>query len=89
MRALQQPRPAAPTPSISVRVGERFVFLDPARRLDPERFVQVHRSVIVNVSCIREMQPWFKGDYVITLRDGSRITSGRSFRESVRGLLGR
>lgn len=55
----------------------------------PARFVPVHRSAIVDVSCIREMQPWFKGDYVITMRDGARITSGRSFHEAVRRLLGR
>jgi two-component system, LytTR family, response regulator len=57
------------------------------RQLDPARFVRVHRAAIVNVSRIAEMQPWFKGDYVIVLREGTRITTGRSYRDAVRRLL--
>ena len=47
------------------------------RRLDPSRFLRVHRSAIVNRARIREMQPWFKGDYVLILRSGARVVSGR------------
>ena len=57
------------------------------RQLDPAHFVRVHRSAIVNTSRIVEMQPWFKGDYVIILRDGARITTGRTYREAVRRLF--
>lgn len=60
-----------------------------ASRLDPDRFVRVHRSAIVNRSHIREMQPWFKGDYVIILRSGARVLTGRTYRAQVRQLIER
>jgi two-component system LytT family response regulator len=57
------------------------------RRLDPSRFLRVHRSAIVNRARIREMQPWFKGDYVLILRSGARVVSGRTYRNAVSALL--
>jgi two-component system, LytTR family, response regulator len=55
----------------------------------PAGFVRIHRSVIVNTARIREVQPWFKGDWVVILRDGTRLTSGRTYRHRVRALLGK
>ena len=48
-------------------------------RLDPEQFVRVHRSHIVNIDAIREVQPWFHGDQQIVLRDGSTLLWSRRF----------
>ena len=56
-------------------------------RLDPGVFVRVHRSAIINRMHIREMQPWFKGDYVFVLRAGARVVSGRTYRSAVQRLL--
>jgi two-component system LytT family response regulator len=53
----------------------------------PPTFVRVHRSHIVNRQHIREIQPWVKGDFVIILADGKRITTGRTYRDRVRSLL--
>jgi two-component system LytT family response regulator len=50
-------------------------------RLDPERFVRIHRSTIVNVERIKELQPAFHGDYVVILRTGRRLTLSRSCRD--------
>jgi two-component system LytT family response regulator len=50
-------------------------------------FVRIRRSTLVNVERIREVQPWVKGDYVVILDDGTRLTSGRTYRERVRALL--
>ncbi|MDQ6828777.1 MAG: response regulator transcription factor [Gemmatimonadota bacterium] len=58
-----------------------------ADRLDATRFLRVHRSAIVNRSPIREMQPWFEGDYVIITRAGARIVSGRTYRAAVKQLI--
>jgi two-component system LytT family response regulator len=69
-----------------VEVRESLTSLE--RRLDPIRFVRVHRSAIVNRAYIREVQPWFTGEYVVLMRDGSRIVTGRSHREAVRRLIG-
>src|SRR5712692_744928 len=58
-------------------------------RLDPARFVRVHRSTIVNLDRIKELHPWFRGDHVIILRDGTRLTLSRGCREKLEGRLGR
>jgi two-component system LytT family response regulator len=59
-----------------------------AERLDPDRFVRVHRSWIVNVDRIKELVPWFRRTYFIVLENGQRIHVSHSFRESVEALLG-
>lgn len=58
-------------------------------RLPSDRFLRIHRSTIVNVDRIREMQPWFQGDYVLIMHDGTRLTTGRSYRERLKALLER
>ena len=45
--------------------------------LDPKRFVRIHRSVIVNIERIREVQPWFGGDYIAILRTGAKLRVSR------------
>jgi two-component system LytT family response regulator len=56
-------------------------------RLDPEVFLRLHRGAIVNVRRIHEVQPWFQGDYLVILKDGTKLTSGRTYRENLRRLL--
>lgn len=48
-------------------------------RLDPQQFVRVHRSAIVNVECIVSLEPYLHGEFVLTLRDGSKLTSSRTY----------
>jgi two-component system, LytTR family, response regulator len=59
-----------------------------AAKLDPEKFLRIHRSIIVNLERVKEMQPWFHGDYVIIMQDGAQLTSSRNYREQLRKLLG-
>lgn len=49
-------------------------------RLDPERFVRVSRASIVNASRVRELQPMFSGDFVVVLRDGTKVAGSRRYR---------
>jgi two-component system LytT family response regulator len=56
-------------------------------KLPPERFMRVHRSIIVNTERVREVQPWFKGDYVLIMQDGTKLRSGRTYRQSVQSLI--
>jgi two-component system, LytTR family, response regulator len=51
-----------------------------AARLDPTRFVRIHRSTIVNMDRVREMVPWFGGDHVMILEDGTELKVSRGFR---------
>jgi len=57
--------------------------------LDPRQFVRVHRSAIVQIDRIEEFQAAFHGDFVIRLRDGTRIAMSRSYRAAVEQVLGR
>lgn len=52
-------------------------------KLDPAHFIRIHRSTIVNLDRIRELQPWFRGDYKVILNDGTELTLTRSHRENL------
>ncbi|HET8782898.1 MAG TPA: LytTR family DNA-binding domain-containing protein [Pyrinomonadaceae bacterium] len=52
-------------------------------RLDPAQFVRIHRSVIVNLDRIKELQPHFNGDYIVILEDGRQLRLSRTRRENL------
>ncbi len=58
-------------------------------RLDPEKFLRIHRSTIVNIERIRELQQQFHGDYLVVLKNGQRLTLSRSYRDRIQELLDR
>ena len=57
------------------------------KRLDPDHFLRVHRSRIINIRQIKELQPLFRGEYDIMLQDGTRLESGRGYREKLQKLF--
>lgn len=57
-------------------------------RLGPRQFMRVHRSTLVNVDRIKTLKPSLYGDYSILLRDGTKLTLSRGFRENVLKRLG-
>jgi two-component system LytT family response regulator len=59
------------------------------RVLDPARFARISRTAIINVGRIREIRPWFHGDYLVLLENGSRVQSTRSFRDSLERFVHR
>jgi two-component system LytT family response regulator len=56
--------------------------------LDPRRFVRIHRSVIANVTRIAELRPHANREYVVVLRDGTRLKLSRSYRDRLDARLG-
>jgi two-component system, LytTR family, response regulator len=58
-------------------------------RLDPDQFIRIHRSTIVNLDRVQEIEPYFHGDYIVRLRDGHRLTLSRTYRERVQRHLGK
>jgi two-component system LytT family response regulator len=56
-------------------------------QLDPQRFVRIHRSIIVNLERIRELHPHFNGDYIVVLEDGIQLKLSRSRRENLESRL--
>lgn len=78
---------------VRVHVGGRFHLLrEPLReleaRLDPRRFLRVHRSAIVNLARVRELQPHFHGDGIAVMQDGARLRVSRARRARLHQLLG-
>ncbi len=68
--------------SILLHVGDithklRGSLRELTERLDPRTFVRVHKSAMVNVERIRELQPWFGGDYVAILQNGAKVKVSR------------
>jgi two-component system LytT family response regulator len=57
-------------------------------KLDPARFIRIHRGTIVNVDRIQELQPWFRGDSVVILKNGRRLRMSRSYRDRLDDLTG-
>jgi two-component system, LytTR family, response regulator len=53
-------------------------------KLDPKKFFRIHRSTIVHIEKIKEMHPWFNGDYAVTLKDGTRLTLSSTYRERLK-----
>jgi two-component system LytT family response regulator len=59
------------------------------QRLDPRRFARIHRSIVVNLDRVAEIQPWFSGDGIVVLEGGARLRLSRGFRETFERSLGR
>ena len=78
---------------VRIHVGGRFHLLrEPLReleaRLDPRRFFRVHRSAIVNLTRVRELQPHFHGDGIVVMQDGASLRVSRAPRARLHQLLG-
>ena len=56
-------------------------------RLEAHGFVRVHRSAIVNVDRIRELEPWFHGEYVVILKDGTKLTSSAAHSQALHRIV--
>jgi two-component system LytT family response regulator len=56
-------------------------------RLDPAKFRRIHRSRIVNLDHVDKLLPWFAGDYLVLLDDGTRLALSRTYRGELRDLL--
>jgi len=57
-------------------------------RLDSSKFMRIHRSTVVNIDRVKELQPWFHGDYIVILQDGTRLNLSRTYRDRFIELLG-
>ncbi len=58
------------------------------KSLDPDAFLRIHRSIIVNVARIKELEPALHGEYVVTLLNDVRLRSGRTYHEKLKALTG-
>jgi len=78
---------------VELRIGGRGLLVRETMahvlaRLDPRVFVRIHRSRIVRIDEIDQVEPHASGQYVVKMRSGLRVTSGRSYRAELRRALG-
>ncbi len=56
-------------------------------KLEPQQFVRIQRSTIVNLDRITALQPWNRGEQILVLKDGTALTLGRAYRGKLERLL--
>jgi two-component system LytT family response regulator len=56
------------------------------RRLDPERFIRVHRAHIVNLDCVKQLVPFDGSRMQVEMRDGTKILASRTRSKELRQL---
>ena len=57
-------------------------------QLDPKKFLRIHRSAIVRIDKIKELQPWFHGEYHVILEGGKQLTLSRNYRANLQEAVG-
>jgi two-component system LytT family response regulator len=57
-------------------------------RLDPRVFARIHRSTIVNLDRVKELRPWFAGDFLVVLKDGAELKLSRGYRAKLEEQMG-
>jgi len=55
-------------------------------RLNPKKFVRIHRSSIVNLDFVNEFKPIWSGDYKVSLRNGTQLSLSRTFRHKLQAF---
>jgi len=70
--------------------GDSYMFRETLtaleEKLSPERFLRISRSIIVNIESVKELQPMFHGEYVVLLRNGTKVTLTRGYRKQLQQL---
>ena len=77
---------------VKINVGKQSYLLSKgigeiAEKLDPALFVRIHRSAIVNVRRIKELQPVNSGEYIVVLKDGKELSCSRGYRAGLQDLV--
>jgi two-component system LytT family response regulator len=79
---------------VRIKVGKESYLLREgighiAERLEPTQFIRIHRSIIVNIQKIKELQPVNAGEYIVVLKDGKELSCSRGYRAGLQELIER
>jgi two-component system LytT family response regulator len=79
---------------VSIHIGKkahllRETFSHLEAQLDPKKFRRIHRSAIVRLERIQELQPLFHGEYRVILNCGAQLTLSRNYRDNLQAILGK
>lgn len=71
--------------------GESYLFRETisrtSERLNPNHFLRIHRSMIVNVRRIKELIPVNSGEYIVVLKSGKELSCSRGYRANVQHMI--
>jgi two-component system LytT family response regulator len=59
------------------------------QQLNPQKFIRIHRSTIVNIEKIKELEPYFNGEYKLVLNNNMQLILSRNYRENFTKILGK
>ncbi len=57
-------------------------------KLNPKIFIRIHRSSIVNVNFIKELKPYFNGEYYLYLSTGEKLKLSRTYKDKIKLIIG-
>ena len=84
----KRPESTSPCTSAAKELLYRAALNDLADRLDPRRFVRVHRSALVNIESIVQLEPMSHGEFEAVLKNGARTRVSRTYRALLEKRLG-
>jgi two-component system LytT family response regulator len=58
-------------------------------QINPQKFARIHRSTIINIEKVKELLPYFNGEYKVVLQNNTQVILSRSYRESFKKILGK
>ncbi|MFA5833710.1 MAG: LytTR family DNA-binding domain-containing protein [Bacteroidota bacterium] len=58
-------------------------------KLHPQKFIRIHRSTMINVEKIKELQPYFNGEYKVVLQNNTQVILSRGYRDNFTKVLGK
>jgi two-component system LytT family response regulator len=53
------------------------------QKLDPLKFIRIHRSAMVNVNMVKTIEPWFSGDFKVKLKNGKTLKMSRNYKQKL------
>lgn len=53
------------------------------KKLDPLRFIRIHRSSMVNINMVKAIEPWFSGDFKVKLKNGKKLKMSRNYKQKL------
>ncbi|MEI7905973.1 MAG: LytTR family DNA-binding domain-containing protein [Bacteroidota bacterium] len=58
-------------------------------QLDPQHFIRIHRGTIINIEKVKELQPYYNGEYKVVLQNNTQVILSRGYRENFKKILGK
>lgn len=78
---------------VKVHTADRFFLVRESMKkmeakLSPHNFIRIHKSSIINLDFIKELEPYFNGEYYVKLKEGEKLKLSRTYRKNLLGRLG-